>query len=61
METEEKIVKTVTTYKRSRTKAKEVKFSDFRKNDPVLSRFENLDEPKIPTNYCTIKPNNIID
>lgn len=46
-------VKTYTrTYKRSKKKVREVKFSDFRKNDPVLSKFDEdhseIDEPLVP-------------
>ena len=45
-------VKTYTrTYKRSKKKAREVKFADFRKNDPVLSQFDEdhseIDEPLV--------------
>lgn len=39
-------------YKRSPKKVREVKFSDFRKNDPVLSKFDQdrgeIDEPLVP-------------
>ena len=36
----EKVVKTI--YRRARKKAKQVKFSEFRKTDPILSHFEKL-------------------
>jgi hypothetical protein len=35
-------------YTHSRKQAKEVKFSDFRKKDPILSSFDNLEEPRVP-------------
>lgn len=35
-------------FKRSRKKAKQVNFSDFRKTDPVLSKYDNIKEPYIP-------------
>ena len=38
------------TYKKVHKKAKEVKFSDFKKNDPILSKFDDLEEPKIRPN-----------
>ena len=41
-------------YKQVRTKAKQVNFSDFRKTDPVLSSFSDLDEPQIPQKNCQI-------
>ena len=39
-------------YKRDRCQPKEVKFIDFQKSDPVLSRFrdQNLEEPYIHQN-----------
>jgi hypothetical protein len=37
---------------------KEIKFSDFRKTDPVLKSFTNLEEePYVPQRHCPI--NNI--
>jgi hypothetical protein len=39
-------------YKPSRKKAKEVKFSEFQKTDPVLSQFKDLVEPQIPQKPC---------
>lgn len=36
------------TYKLSRKKAKQINFSDFRKTDPILSKYKNLDEPHVP-------------
>lgn len=50
--TGEEIVKK--SYHISRQKAKEVKFSDFKKKDPVLSRFKDLEEPDVPQNPCLI-------
>jgi hypothetical protein len=44
-----------TTFERSRKKAKEVKFSDFRRTDPVLSQYQNLEEEYVPQNPCPIK------
>jgi len=40
------------THRKSRIKAKQVKFSDFRRIDPVLSAFENLEEPIVPQKVC---------
>jgi formylmethanofuran dehydrogenase subunit D len=42
------------TYTNSRTKLKEIKFSDFKKNDLVLSAFKNLQEPDVPQKPCLI-------
>jgi hypothetical protein len=39
-------------YYRSRKKAKEVQFSEFKKTDPVLSMFDNLVEPETPQKPC---------
>ena len=38
-------------YKKAKKQAKQVKFSDFRKTDPVLSKFKDrdLEEPVVPT------------
>ena len=44
------------TYKKSQKKAKEIKFSEFAKNDPVLKKFKNLEEPIIPAQTCPLKP-----
>lgn len=41
-------------YSKSRKKAKEVKFSDFKKTDPVLATFDNLEEPAVPQKPCLI-------
>jgi len=41
-------------FERSRKKAKEVKFSDFKERDPVLSKFKDLPEPDIPQTPCLI-------
>ena len=35
-------------YRKSRKKAKVVKFRDFQRTDPILSRIRNLDEPEVP-------------
>ena len=48
------IVKRTTTYTKSRKKAKQVNFSDFKNTDPVLSVFKDLEEPKIPQKNCPI-------
>ena len=50
--TGQKIVKK--SYKPSRKKAKEVKFSEFIKTDPVLSQFKDLPEPDVPPKSCLI-------
>lgn len=42
------------TYKKTRKKAKVVKFSDFRAKDEVLSSFDGLEEPIVPQNVCPI-------
>lgn len=39
-------------YKKSRKKARLVKFSDFKKADPVLSTFDEIEEPNIKQNIC---------
>ena len=41
-------------YQKSRKKAKQIKFSDFKKRDPVLSKFNDLGEPDIPQKSCGI-------
>jgi hypothetical protein len=41
-------------YGKSRKQAKEVKFSDFKMKDPVLSSFNNLEEPRVPQKLCLI-------
>ena len=46
--------KVTKTYVKSRKKAKEVKFSDFKEKDPVLSTFKNLEEPSVPQKHCPI-------
>ena len=48
------VIKRTTTYNKVRKKAKQVNFSDFKKNDPVLSNFKDLEEPKIPQKICPI-------
>ena len=47
-------LKTTKTYTKSRRKAKEVRFSDFKQTDPVLSSFKELKEPEIPQKICPI-------
>lgn len=39
-------------YKKSRKKAKEMQFSEFKKKDPVLSSFKNLEEPHVSQKHC---------
>ena len=41
-------------YKKVRSKAKQVNFSDFKKTDPVLSSFPDLEEPHVPQKGCPI-------
>ena len=40
-------IKQTRTYRKAIKNPKEVKFSDFKKNDPVLSKFKDLQEPYI--------------
>ena len=47
-------LKATKTYRPVRKKAREVRFSDFRKTDPVLSRFKDLEEPPVPQKSCPI-------
>lgn len=47
-------IKTIRSYTKTRKKAKEVKFSDFKQNDPVLSAFKDLEEPAVPQKLCPI-------
>lgn len=47
-------MKTTKTYTKDPKKAKQVNFSDFRKTDPVLSSFKDLEEPYIPQKICPI-------
>ena len=47
-------LKITKTYSKVPKKVKEVKFSEFRKTDPVLSKFNNLEEPEIPQKHCAI-------
>jgi hypothetical protein len=42
-------------YEPSRQKAKEIKFDEFKKTDPVLSAFKKLVEPEIPQKSCLSK------
>lgn len=52
-ETGKKVVQK--TYKLSRKKAKQVNFSEFKKTDPVLASFQNLEEPNVPQKTCPVK------
>ena len=54
-------VQKITSYSKSRTKAKAVNFSDFKKNDPVLSVFDNLEEPTVPQRKCDVSQENMLD
>jgi hypothetical protein len=56
-------LKTTKTYSKVRKKAKEVKFSDFKKTDPILSSFnKDLKEPEIRQKICPINDiHDIID
>ena len=47
-------LKTTKTYTKVRKPAKEVKFSDFKKTDPVLSSFKDLEEPEVPQKICLL-------
>jgi hypothetical protein len=52
IKTGQKIVKK--SYELSRKKAQQVKFSEFKKTDPVLSQFKNILEPDVPQKSCPI-------
>lgn len=55
-------VKVSKTYAKSRKKAKQVNFNDFKKTDKVLSAFDDLEEPYVPQKVCPIENvENIID
>jgi hypothetical protein len=55
-------LKMTKTYSKVRKKAKEVKFSDFKQTDPVLSSFKDLKEPEVPEKNCPINDlHNMID
>lgn len=55
-------LKTTKTYTKVIKKAKEVKFIDFQRTDPVLSRFADLEEPKVPQKKCPVSDlHDIID
>lgn len=47
-------LKTIKSYSKVRKKAKQVKFSDFKQTDPVLSSFKDLQEPEVPQKICPI-------
>ena len=47
------------TYKRVSPRVKQVKFSDFKETDPVLSSFKDLEEPEIPQNISPINRDGI--
>ena len=56
------IVQRTTTYTKVRKKTRQVKFSDFKNTDPVLSSFKDLKEPEIPQKNCPINDvHDIID
>ena len=48
-------LKITKTYRKTRKKAKFVKFSDFKQTDPVLSRLNDLEEPEVPQKNCPIQ------
>ena len=48
------IVQRTTTYTKVRKKTRQVKFSDFKNTDPVLSSFKDLKEPEIPQKNCPL-------
>lgn len=43
------------TYRRSKKRFKQVNFSEFRKTDPVLSSFSDLEEPFVPQKTCPVE------
>lgn len=47
-------IKTIKSYTKVRKKAKEVKLSDFKQNDPVLSTFKDLEELEVLQKLCRI-------
>ncbi len=47
-------IKKTTSYVKVRKKAKQVKFSDFKRTDPVLSRFKDIEEPDILQKRCLL-------
>lgn len=54
--TSNKELKTTKTYTKIKKKAKLVKFSDFKKTDPVLSSFnDDLKEPYVPQKICQLR------
>lgn len=50
--------KVTKTHKKSRKKAKEVRFSDFIKKDGVLSSFDGVEETSVPQNVCPMDDTN---
>jgi hypothetical protein len=55
-------LKITKTYTKSRKQAKVVKFSDFKKTDPVLSSFKHLiNKPEIPQKICTFEKDRVHD
>ena len=55
-------VKITKIYEKSRKKAREVKFSDFRKTDAILSAFTDLEEPYVPQKVCPVNdPHDLLD
>jgi len=47
-------VRKTKTYTKVRKKAKQVNFSEFQRTDPILSNFDNLEEPEIPQRTCQL-------
>ena len=55
-------IRTTRTYKKTRQKAKQVKFSEFKETDPILSQFKNIEEPEIPQQTCMVNDlHNLLD
>lgn len=49
-------------YKQSNKKYKTIKFSEFRKKDPVLSSFKDAEEPNVPQKSCKLTdPHDLLD
>lgn len=57
------MISTVKNYRPARTKAKEIKISEFKKPNTILSKFKDLEEPYIKQKLCGIKskPDSIND
>ena len=52
--------KVTRSYTKSPKKARQVNFLDFKKTDPVLSAFKDLEEPDVPQGYCPFSSDEII-